>query len=139
MRTLLNPVLMSALMPRRLLAVASVSVAALGSTFAVAQETIRFGAPLPITGALAPEALKQQQGYDLWAEQVNKAGGIKVGDKKMKVEIIYTDYRSNTPRAVQAAESLITQDKVNFLFAPFGSGAAKAASTVSTPSLVAFL
>ena len=75
--------------------------------------------------------MKQQQGYDLWAEQVNKRGGIKVGDKKMKVEIVYTDYQSNTPRAVQAAEQLITQQKVNFLFSPFGSGAAKAASTVS--------
>ena len=96
-----------------------------------AQETIRFGAPLPQTGPLAPEALKQQQGFDLWAEQVNKTGGIKVGDKKLKVEIVYTDYQSNTPRAVQAAEQLITQQKVNFLFSPFGSGAAKAASTVS--------
>jgi len=98
---------------------------------AYAQEVIKFGAPLPLTGALAPEALKQQQGYDLWAEQANKAGGIKVGNKKMKVEIVYIDYQSNTPRAVQAAEKLITQDKVDFLFSPFGSGAAKAASTVS--------
>jgi branched-chain amino acid transport system substrate-binding protein len=49
----------------------------------------------------------------------------------MKVEIVYTDYQSNTPRAVQATERLITQDKVNFMFSPFGSGAAKAASTVS--------
>lgn len=96
-----------------------------------AQDVIRFGAPLPLTGPLAPEALKQQQGYDLWAEQVNKAGGVKVGDKKMKVEIVYADYQSNTPRAVQTAERLITQDKVNFLFSPFGSGAAKAASSVS--------
>lgn len=103
----------------------------LGAPAANAQDTIRFGAPLPQTGPLAPEALKQQQGYDLWAEQVNKGGGIKVGDKKMKVEIVYTDYQSNTPRAVQAAEQLITQQKVNFLFSPFGSGAAKAASTVS--------
>ena len=106
-------------------------ITSFAATAAVAQETIRFGAPLPQTGPLAPEALKQQQGYDLWAEQVNKRGGIKVGDKKMKVEIVYTDYQSNTPRAVQAAEQLITQQKVNFLFSPFGSGAAKAASTVS--------
>lgn len=104
---------------------------ALGAGQALAQQTIRFGAPLPLTGALAPEALKQQQGYDLWAEVVNKAGGINVGGKKMKVEIVYTDYQSNTPRAVQAAEKLISQEKVDFLFAPFGSGAAKAASTVS--------
>ena len=98
---------------------------------APALKTLRFGAPLPLTGALAPEALKQQQGYDLWAETVNAAGGINVGSEKMKVEIVYTDYQSNTPRAVQAAEKLITQEKVDFLFSPFGSGAAKAASTVS--------
>ncbi len=104
---------------------------ALFGPHAQAQETIRFGAPLPLTGALAPEALKQQQGYDLWAEAVNQAGGIKVGDKKMKVEMVYTDYQSNTPRAVQAAEKLISQENVDFLFSPFGSGAAKAASTVS--------
>ncbi len=98
---------------------------------ASAEDVIRFGAPLPITGALAPEATKQQQGYDLWAEQANKAGGISVGAKKYKVEIVYTDYQSNTPRAVQATEQMITQDNINFMFGPFGSGAAKAASTVS--------
>ena len=96
-----------------------------------AQETIKFGAPLPITGPLAPEALKKKQGYDLWANQVNLAGGINVAGKKMKVEIVYIDYQSNTPRAIQATERLITQDNVQFVFAPFGSGAAKAASTVA--------
>lgn len=101
------------------------------STPAAAADVVRFGAPLPLTGGLAPEAHKQRQGYDLWAEQVNKAGGIQVGGKKLKVEIVYSDYQSNTPRAVQTTERLITQDKVDFLFAAFGSGAAKAASTVS--------
>ncbi len=109
------------------------AVLALGAQIsaASAEDVIRFGAPLPITGALAPEAVKQQQGYDLWAEQANKAGGISVGGKKYKVQIVYTDYQSNTPRAVQATEQMITQDNVNFMFGAFGSGAAKAASTVS--------
>jgi branched-chain amino acid transport system substrate-binding protein len=98
---------------------------------AAADDVIRFGAPLPLTGPLAPEGIKQQQGYDLWAEQANKAGGISVGGKKYKVEIVYADYQSNTPRAVQTTEQMITQDNVNFLFGAFGSGAAKAASTVS--------
>jgi branched-chain amino acid transport system substrate-binding protein len=96
-----------------------------------AEDVIRFGAPLPLTGPLAPEGIKQQQGYDLWAEQANKAGGISVGGKKYKVEIVYADYQSNTPRAVQTTEQMITQDNINFLFGAFGSGAAKAASTVS--------
>lgn len=111
----------------------SAAVLALGAQFsaASAEDVIRFGAPLPITGALAPEAVKQQQGYDLWAEQANKAGGISVGGKKYKVQIVYTDYQSNTPRAVQATEQMISQDNVNFMFGAFGSGAAKAASTVS--------
>jgi branched-chain amino acid transport system substrate-binding protein len=98
---------------------------------ASADDVIKIGAPLPMTGPLAPEAVKQQQGYDLWADQANKAGGISVNGKKYKVEIVYTDYQSNTPRAVQATEQLITQNNVNYLFAAFGSGAAKAASTVS--------
>jgi branched-chain amino acid transport system substrate-binding protein len=98
---------------------------------ASAEDVIRFGAPLPITGPLAPEAIKQQQGYNLWADAANKAGGISVGGKKYKVEIVYTDYQSSTPRAVQATEQMITQDNINFMFGAFGSGAAKAASTVS--------
>jgi len=110
-----------------LLAIASVGVSSLAS----AQDVIRFGAPLPITGPLAPEAVKQQQGYNLWAEEANKAGGINVGGKKYKVEIVYSDYQSNTPRSVQATEQMITQDNINFMFGPFGSGAAKAASTIS--------
>ncbi len=106
-------------------------VALLVAAGASAQGVIRIGAPLPLTGPLSPEAQKLQNGMNLWVETANKAGGIKVGDKRMKIEIVYVDYQSNTPRAVQATEKLITQDKVDFLFSPFGSGAAKAASSVS--------
>jgi len=112
-----------------LLAIASATVLLVQP--AAANETLRIGAPLPLTGPLSPEGLKQQRGYDLWAETVNKAGGIKVAGDVYDVEIVYVDYESQTPRAVQTAERLITADKVNFLFAPFGSGAAKAASSVA--------
>src|SRR5262249_22240294 len=98
---------------------------------AAAQDAIKVGAPLPLTGPLSPEGFKQKRGYDLWVETANTKGGIKAGGKTYTVEIVYTDYASNTPRAVQSAERMITDDKVNFLFAPFGSGATKAASAVS--------
>jgi hypothetical protein len=32
---------------------------------------IKVGAPLPLTGPLSPEGLKQKRGYDLWAEAAN--------------------------------------------------------------------
>jgi branched-chain amino acid transport system substrate-binding protein len=96
-----------------------------------AQSPILIGAPLPLTGPLSPEGTKLQRGYDLWLEEVNKAGGIQVGKTRMPVKIIYYDYQSNTPRAVQLAEKLVTDDKVHFMFSPFGSGATKAASAIS--------
>ena len=102
-----------------------------GTVAAISQDVIKIGAPLPLTGPLSPEGTKQQRGNNLWAETVNAKGGIKAGGKTYKVEIVYVDYASNTPRAVQSAERLITEEKVNFLFSPFGSGAAKAASGVS--------
>ncbi|TFL13223.1 ABC transporter substrate-binding protein [Pusillimonas caeni] len=96
-----------------------------------AEKVIKVGAALPLTGPLSPEGTRQRNGFQLWADTANAEGGIKVGGDVYKVEMIYVDYQSNTPRAVQAAERLITQDKVNFLFAPFGSGAVKAVSAVT--------
>lgn len=107
----------------------TVMTAIAGAAFA--EDVIKVGAPLPLTGPLSPEGVKQQNGYKLWADTANAKGGIKAGGKTYKVEIVAVDYASNTPRAVQTAERLISEDKVNFLFAPFGSGAAKAASGVS--------
>ena len=46
----------------------------------LAQDVIKVGAPLPLTGPLSPEGLKQKRGYDLWAEAAN-AKGIKAGGK----------------------------------------------------------
>lgn len=111
--------------------IAALIIGSLVPELTVAQDVIRIGAPLPLTGPLSPEGTKQKQGYDLWAEVANSRGGIKASGKNYKVEIVYVDYASNTPRAVQTAERLITEDKVNFLFSPFGSGATKAASGVS--------
>src|SRR4029079_1811164 len=111
--------------------IAALIVGSVAPELSAAQDVIRIGAPLPLTGPLSPEGIKQKQGYDLWAEVANSKGGIKAGGKNYKIEIVYVDYASNTPRAVQTAERLITEDKVNFLFSPFGSGATKAASGVS--------
>ena len=92
---------------------------------------LKIGAPLPLTGALAPEGHKQRRGYEIWADAVNKAGGINVAGTRVKVELVYADYESNTPRAVQATERMITQDRVAAIFGPYGSGAVKASSSVT--------
>ncbi|MCA0317702.1 MAG: amino acid ABC transporter substrate-binding protein [Proteobacteria bacterium] len=119
-------------MDRRML-LGGLSATALAPGFAFGQATneIRIGAPLPLTGPLAPEGRKQKRGYDLWAAQVTKDGGVDVGGRKLPVRIIYSDYQSATPRGVQACEFLVNQEKAHFLFSPFGSGAAKAGSAIA--------
>lgn len=112
-------------------AILGLLAATAAATSSFAQEALVIGAPLPVTGALSPEGTKLRQGYELWQEQVNAAGGVKVGDKQLKVDLRYYDYQSQTPRAIQLAEKLISDDKVDFLFSPFGSGATKAASAVA--------
>ncbi|MGM4893404.1 amino acid ABC transporter substrate-binding protein [Tardiphaga sp. 20_F10_N6_6] len=118
---------------------AAAAAIVLQAGIASAQDSLRIGAPLPLTGALAPEGAKLKQGYELWQEKVNAAGGIKAGEKKLKIELVYYDYQSTTPKAVQLAEKLITDDKVDFLFSPFGSGAAKAVSAVAEKAGVPLL
>ena len=96
-----------------------------------AQDRILIGAPLPLTGVLAPEAAKQKRGYDLWAEVVNEAGGIRIDGQRRKVEILYLDYQSDTAKARMGTEALVSQSHVQFLFAPYGSAAAREASMVA--------
>jgi len=116
----------------RLAAQATVTAALwTASTGAWAQDVIRIGAPLALTGGLADEGKKQQVAYDMWLKRVNAAGGIQVGAKKMKVELLTYDYQSDEKRAQQIAERLITQDKVDFLTAPFGSGHTKVVAGVA--------
>ncbi len=114
------------------LAIALAALAAfIASNVQAEERPIRIGAPLPLTGALSPEGTKLQQGYELWKDIVNSGGGISVGAARRPIEVVYYDYQSATPKAVQIAEKLATDDKVDFMFSPFGSGATKAASTVS--------
>jgi branched-chain amino acid transport system substrate-binding protein len=92
---------------------------------------VRIGAPLALTGGLADEGKKQQAAYDLWLKRINATGGISVGGRKVKVELISYDYQTDEKRAQQMAERLITQDKVDFMTAPFGSGHTKVVAGVA--------
>ncbi len=86
-------------------------------------DTLVFGAPVSLTGSLSHEGTDTLNGYQLWAEQVNAAGGIKVGDKTYKVKIKYYDDASSAQKSAQLTKQLITSDKVNFMLGPYGSAA----------------
>src|SRR5262245_60942764 len=49
--------------------------------------------------------------YEMWVEEINAAGGIKLGDKRVPIEVVTYDDRSSSEEAVRAVERLINQDK----------------------------
>ena len=98
---------------------------------ALAEDVIRFGASLSLTGSTSAEGGRVKDGYDFYAKLANERGGIDVGGKKHKVEIKYYDDESNAQRATALVERLIVEDKVNFVAGPYGSGSTFPASSVA--------
>src|SRR5947209_634602 len=114
-----------------LIAAASMPAVAAGVSRAHAADVVKIGTPLALTGSLADEGKKQDVVWNMWLAKVNAAGGINVGGKKMKVELMKYDYQSDGQRAAQLTEKLISDDKVDFLLSPFGSGHTKIVATVA--------
>ncbi|MDI6762316.1 MAG: amino acid ABC transporter substrate-binding protein [Thermodesulfobacteriota bacterium] len=84
---------------------------------------IRIGFSMSLTGIYAAGSESQINAYNLWSEEVNKKGGILVKDlnKRLPVELVYYDDKSQPDVAVRIYEKLITQDKVDLVFTPWGT------------------
>src|SRR3954454_15174242 len=84
---------------------------------------IKGGSQSSKTGPNAGGAsITQIPNYQLWVKEVNDKGGLMLGGKRVKIEVIEYDDRSNSEEAVRAVERLIEQDKVDLLFPPWGTG-----------------
>jgi len=80
-------------------------------------EPIKIGASLPLTGDFSEPGVAAQQGYQIWADQVNEAGGllgrpvtVTVKDDQSDQNVVVTDYNA-----------LIQQEKVDLLLGTFSS------------------
>jgi branched-chain amino acid transport system substrate-binding protein len=88
-------------------------------------ETIRIGYAISLTGPNAPGAgVTVLPNYLLWVKEVNAAGGVMLSSvgKRAPIEVIEYDDHSNVDDTKAAVERLITQDKVDFILAPWGTG-----------------
>ena len=98
---------------------------------ALAQETLTIGLTASLTGQLNSDSIAQLRGFELWRDDVNAAGGIKVGGKTYHVKFVTYDDESQPTRVQQLYTRLITQDKTQFLFSPDSSGLVAAAAIIS--------
>jgi branched-chain amino acid transport system substrate-binding protein len=99
--------------------VAAGALAVLGVPVAGAQDVVKIGQLEAQTGTLASYGWMGVQGAKLAAEEINKAGGFKVGNKTYKLEMIAPDTRANPQDALIQLKQLLEQDKVKYVFGPF--------------------
>jgi len=116
---------------RDLLALATGALALATAVSVSAQTPIKIGSVAPKTGALAGGAVVTQwPNVELWAAQVNERGGLNVGGEMRPVEVIEYDDKTNPGEHIKLAQRLATQDKVDFVVAPYGTGFNIAAAPV---------
>ncbi len=110
----------------------AVAAALCGSAVsAVAQETLTIGFTASQTGKLNNDSTAQMRGIELWRDDVNAAGGIKVGGKTYMIKLVTYDDESANTRVQQLYTRLIVQDKAQFLISPYSSGLVATAAIIS--------
>ena len=115
-----------------ILSAIALTFTSVSSSFAkVEGEYIVLGAAVSLTGKYSTNGKHTQNGYNLAVERINSKGGVKVGGKSYKFEIIYYDDESNSKRAAQLAERLIKQDGIKYMLGPYSSGLTKAMAPVT--------
>lgn len=104
------------------LGIGAVSIGATGSVARAQSASVRCGVVTSLSGANRFGGNLTRRGYDLWAEEINKLGGIEIGGKRYPVEMFYGDAQSNPASGAAAAERLIVQEEVDVIFGPYTSG-----------------
>ncbi|WP_105382805.1 amino acid ABC transporter substrate-binding protein [Neorhizobium alkalisoli] len=95
-----------------------------GAAMAQDRTSVKIGYAISKTGGNAGGAgITTLPNYKLWVKDVNDAGGLELPDgKKLPIEVIEYDDRSSAEEVVRAVERLATQDKVDFILVPWGTG-----------------
>jgi branched-chain amino acid transport system substrate-binding protein len=102
---------------RALLGSAVAGAASFGIRFARAADPIKLGASLSLTGRFSDSAKYTQEGYQLWEEQTNSAGGI---NGRAVALTIYDDASSPDSGRV-LVQRLIDRDGVLAILGPYSS------------------
>ncbi|HEX9905468.1 MAG TPA: amino acid ABC transporter substrate-binding protein [Propylenella sp.] len=96
---------------------AALAGAAIIATAAAAQDPIKIGSSLPLTGGFSVTGEKHRKGFELCVEMINEKGGL-IG---RPIELIVSDNRSDTETAISQYERLINVDDVDIVFGTFSS------------------
>jgi len=89
---------------------------------AAGEKVIKLGCAISFTGGESRSGKLYRDAYDMAVEQINKNGGVKVGNDNYQLKLVYYDDKSDPTESSKLVEKLIAEDKVDFLLGPYSSG-----------------
>jgi len=101
-------------------------------------QTVKVGAVIPLTGRYAAGGAQVRAGYEIGVEELNKAGGVRIGGKRVPIELIVLDDESDATKTVARYETLAVQGVVAYL-GGFGSDLHAAAASVAEKNRIPYL
>ncbi|CAM4112735.1 ABC transporter substrate-binding protein [Bordetella muralis] len=104
-----------------------------------AQEELKIGGIGPLSGGGTAWGLALQRGIQIAFDEVNAAGGLKVGDKVYTPKLVMYDDKYTAAGGRLAADRLINADNVKFIIGPIGSPSVLSAVAVTNPAKVLLL
>jgi branched-chain amino acid transport system substrate-binding protein len=120
-------------------ALVGLSLVSCAAVPAAAQEELKIGGIGPLSGGGTAWGLAVQRGVEMAIDEVNKAGGLKVGDKTYQPKLVMFDDQYTAAGGRTAAERLINLEGVKFIIGPIGSPSALAVVPVANQAKVIVL
>jgi len=85
------------------------------------EKSIKIGINAPITGDIPKVGEGSKFAARMWLDDINAAGGLDIGGKKYKVELVIEDNESKAESAVKVNTKMITEDEVLAIVGPQSS------------------
>ncbi len=119
--------------------VAGAALAAASIKVAHAAEDLKIGAIGSLSGGGTAWGLALQRGVTLAIDEVNQAGGLKIGGQTYKPRLVMVDDQYSATGGRTAAERLINLEKVKYIIGPIGSPPSLGAVSVTNAAKVLML
>jgi branched-chain amino acid transport system substrate-binding protein len=106
---------------RDLAAVVGLTAALLGSTLARADEVLKLGLSVSMSGAAAVWGLGMDWAAKQAAQSINDSGGVKVNGKTYRFEVMSLDNKYNAAEGAKVAQTLVNREGVRYIVATIGT------------------
>ena len=124
--------------------IATLAILALAATLAggaavqAEDKTLPIGLLGPLSGGAASYGVELLRGAELRVEEINKAGGLKVGADTYRIKLVPYDHKAQAADTATATNKLIFQDKVKYIIGNAVGATCNAAQTITEPNKVMF-